>query len=56
MASQGSGGRARVVGIAAGVAALLLLAYFLDARAWLVNALEWIRGLGARGARLLFGR
>ena len=49
MTSQGDGGRARVVVIAAGVAVLLLLAYLLDARAWLVSALEWIRGLGPWG-------
>ena len=46
MTSQRGGGRARVVAIAAGVAALLLVAHLLDARAWLVSALEWIRGLG----------
>ena len=46
MASQGGGGRARAVAIAVGVAALLILAYLLDARAWLVSSLEWIRGLG----------
>ena len=50
MTSQRGGGRTRVVAIAAGVAALLLLAHLLDARAWLVSALEWIRGLGPWGA------
>ena len=46
MTSQRGGGRARVVANAAGLAALLLVAHLLDARAWLVSALEWIRGLG----------
>lgn len=49
MTSQRGGGRARVVALAVGVAALLLLAYLLDARAWLVSALEWIYGLGPWG-------
>lgn len=49
MTSQRDGGRARVVAFAVGVAALLLLAYLLDARAWLVSALEWIHGLGPWG-------
>lgn len=46
MTSQRGGGRARVIAIAVAVASVLLLAHFLDARAWLVSALEWIRGLG----------
>lgn len=49
MTSQGDGGRVRVVVIAVAVAALLVLAYLLDARAWLVSALEWIGRLGAWG-------
>lgn len=55
MASQGGGGRARVVAIAVGVAALLILAYLLDARAWLVSSLEWIRGLGPWGPVIFCG-
>ena len=49
MTSLGGSRWARVLTIAVAVASLLLLAHFLDARAWLAAALEWIRGLGAWG-------
>lgn len=49
MTSLEGGGRTRIVAIAVAVAALLVLAYLLDARAWLLSALEWIRGLGPWG-------